>query len=163
GDSGAACDDSSTTAATLGVGVDGETSTPYNVAVGGSQFKEGGSASLYWNTSNNGQNRSSAKTYIPEVAWNESGSAGLWSSGGGVSTVHPTASWQTGFGVPAVDPGTTDQHHRYLPDVSLTAAGHDGYVIQQRGNVIFLSGTSASAPAFAGIMAIVNQATSEAN
>src|SRR5262249_31343782 len=74
GDSGAAsCDDSMATAAKRGVSVDGEASTPYNVAVGGSQFNEAGSASLYWNTSNNGQNRSSVKTYIPEVAWNESG------------------------------------------------------------------------------------------
>jgi pseudomonalisin len=164
GDSGvASCDDASATAAKQGLSVDGEASTPYNVAVGGTQFNENGSNSLYWNTTNNLQNRSSAKTYIPEVAWNESGTAGLWSSGGGVSIVHATPSWQTGFGVPVVDPGTPNQHHRYLPDVSLTAAGHDGYAAMQRGSLTFFSGTSASAPAFAGIMAIVNQATNQAN
>src|SRR5262249_44315551 len=58
---------------------------------------------------------------------------------------------------------TTNQHHRYVPDVSLTAAGHDGYVIQQRGGIGIVSGTSAAAPAFAGIMAIVNQVTNQAN
>src|SRR5262249_5342323 len=101
GDSGVACDDAPMVAAAqLGISVDGEASTPYNVAVGGTQFNENGSASLYWNTTNNAQNRSSAKTYIREVAWNESGAGGLWSSGGGVSTVHATPSWQTGFGVP---------------------------------------------------------------
>src|SRR5207249_3197591 len=68
-----------------------------------------------------------------------------------------------GYGVPSVDPGTADQHHRYVPDVSLTAAGHDGHVIQHRGSLFIASGTSASAPAFAGIMAIVNQVTNQAN
>jgi pseudomonalisin len=167
GDSGSAsCDDPSGKSgpAKGGLSVDGEASTPYNVAVGGTQFNENGADSVYWNGTNDPQNRSSAKTYIPEVVWNESGpSLGLWSGGGGVSTVHTTPSWQSGFGVPTADPGTTDQHHRYVPDVSLTAAGHDGYVILQRSSLSLVSGTSASAPAFAGIMAIINQVTNRAN
>ncbi len=163
GDSGAAdCDDPSATSATHGISVGGEASTPYNVAVGGTMFNENGADSVYWNTSNT-QNFSSAKSYIPEVVWNESGPGGLWSSGGGVSTVHSTPSWQVGFGVPTSDPGTTDQHHRYVPDVSLTAGGHDGYVIQQHTNTLLVSGTSASSPAFAGIMAIVNQLMNQSN
>lgn len=164
GDSGAAtCDDPSSLAAKFGISVDGEASTPYNVAVGGSEFNENGSNSLYWNATNNNQNRSSVKSYIPEAAWNESGPQGLWTGGGGVSTVHSTPSWQTGSGVPTVDPGTAGQHHRYVPDVALNAAGHDGYFGQQDGSAIIYSGTSASAPAFAGIMAMVNQATNQAN
>src|ERR1041385_1861114 len=164
GDSGvASCDDASAPAAKLGVSVDGEASTPYDVAVGGSEFNENGSNSVYWNATNNLQNRSSAKSYIPEVSWNESGAAGLWSSGGGVSAIHAAPSWPIGVGVPTVDPGTTNQHHRYLPDVSLNAAGHDGYIGQHRGSLVIFSGTSASAPAFSGIMAIVNQATNQAN
>jgi len=164
GDSGSAgCDSPSAAPAKRGFSVNGEASTPYNVAVGGTQFNEGGADSVYWNATNSIQNRSSAKVYIPELVWNESGSAGLWSSGGGVSVVHNTPSWQTGYGVPAVDPGTADQHHRYVPDVALTAAGHDGYVIQQGGLLFIASGTSASAPAFAGIMGIVNQVTNQAN
>src|SRR2546427_4302923 len=164
GDSGSAgCDSPSAAPAKRGFSVNGEASTPANVAVGGTQFNEGGADSVYWNATNSIQNRSSAKVYIPELVWNESGSAGLWSSGGGVSVVHNTPSWQTGYGVPAVDPGTADQHHRYVPDVALTAAGHDGYVIQQGGLLFIASGTSASAPAFAGIMGIVNQVTNQAN
>jgi len=164
GDSGsAACDSPSLTEARRGLSVNGEASTPYNVAVGGTQFNENGADSVYWNATNDPQNRSSAKIYIPEIVWNESGPDGIWGTGGGVSTVHSTPSWQTGYGVPAVDPGTTNQHHRYLPDVSLTAAGHDGYVIQQRSSLFIASGTSASAPAFAGILAIVNQLTNQAN
>jgi hypothetical protein len=164
GDSGAAtCDDPSAPAARFGLSVDGEASTPYNVAVGGSEFNENGANATYWNTTNNAQNRSSVKSYIPEVAWNESGSSGLWSTGGGVSTIYATPSWQTGAGVPTADPGTVSQHHRYVPDISLTAAGHDGYAAQEGGNFEIFSGTSASSPAFAGIMAIVNQATNQAN
>src|SRR2546425_5552285 len=164
GDSGSEdCDDPTASPASGGLSVDGEASTPYNLAVGGSQFNENGADSVYWNATDNRQNHSSAKTYIPEVVWNESGTSGLWSGGGGVSTVHSTPSWQVGYGVPTVDPGTSDQHHRYVPDVSLSAAGHDGYVITQRNSVFLVSGTSASAPAFAGIMAIVNQATNQAN
>src|SRR5437879_1892070 len=163
GDTGSACCDSPSAApAKRGFSVNGEASTPYNVAVGGTQFNEGGADSVYWDATNSIQNRSSAKVYIPELVWNESGSAGLWSSGGGGSVVHTTPSWQTGYGVPAVDPVTAYQHHRYVPDVSLTAAGHDGYVIQQRGSVLLPSGTSAAAPAFACLMCIVNQVTNRA-
>ncbi len=44
-----------------------------------------------------------------------------------------------------------------MPDVSLTASGdHDGYVIYS-GGLISVGGTSASSPAFAGIVAILNQ------
>ena len=164
GDSGVAdCDDPSSRSAMHGMAVNGEASTPYNVAVGGTQFNDNGADSTYWSATNNNQNRSSAKAYIPEVAWNESGISGLWSSGGGVSIVHATPSWQTGSGVPTADPGTTSQHHRYVPDVSLASAGHVGYIAQQRGSLAIFAGTSASAPAFAGIMAMVNQVTNQAN
>lgn len=84
GDSGAAgCDSGSATRGT-GKAVNGLASTPYNVAVGGTQFNEG--TGSYWNTSNSGY--TSALSYIPETAWNESGSnggSGLWSTGGGGS------------------------------------------------------------------------------
>ena len=60
-------------------------------------------------------------------------------------------------------PFTTSGHHRYLPDVSLTAAGHDGYIIEQEGGLYVVGGTSASSPSFAGIMAIVDQHTGTRN
>src|SRR2546427_6393943 len=94
GDGGSAgCDSPSAAPAKRGFSVNGEASTPYNVAVGGTQFNEGGADSVYWNATNSIQNRSSAKVYIPELVWNESGSAGLWSSGGGVRVGHKTPSW----------------------------------------------------------------------
>jgi pseudomonalisin len=172
GDSGSAgCDlDSSTTAsgadntsaASHGFAVNGLASTPYNVAVGGTEFNDTASPSTYWNTSNGG-NESSAKGYIPEVVWNESSyTAGatnnsLFAGSGGVSQLYATPAWQTGTGVPTSDPGASTQHHRYLPDVSLSAAGHDGYLIYQEGQLELVGGTSASTPSFAGLMAIIDQ------
>jgi len=172
GDSGSAgCDapssssgsSNTTTPAIHGFGVNGLASTPYNVAVGGTEFNDTASASTYWNAGND-THYASAKGYIPEVVWNESsyttpGAAanGLWAGSGGVSTVYARPSWQTGTGVPAFDPGTTSLKHRLLPDVSLTAAGHDAYLIYQEGGLYLVGGTSASSPSMAGIMTIVDQ------
>src|ERR1017187_9862700 len=74
GDSGSAgCDTPGlTTPARDGFGVNGLGSSPYNVAVGGTESNDNASPSTYWNGSNSG-NLASAKGYIPEVVWNESG------------------------------------------------------------------------------------------
>jgi hypothetical protein len=132
-------------------------SSPFTVAVGGTLFSEGTNASKYWNTSNNQGNLSSAKTYIPENVWNESCSTcGLWAGGGGVSTFFSKPNWQ--FGVS----GIPNDGVRDLPDVSLTAAIHDPYLLCfegscSQGGLYGVGGTSASAPSFAGIMAMVVQ------
>ena len=65
--------------------------------------------------------------------------------------------------MPANDPGAAGQHHRYLPDVSLAAAGHEGYLVFHEGGLYMVGGTSASSPAFAGLMAIVDQFTGGRN
>ena len=163
GDSGAAgCDSASSSSAQFGKAVNALAATPFTVAVGGTMFNENGHNSTYWNT-NNLSDFSSAKSYIPENVWNESGpTLGLWSSGGGVSTFFNKPVWQAGVGV--LPDGKRD-----VPDVSLTAAGHDAYILciegscvpdQQTGQffIFLISGTSASAPSFAGVMALVNQA-----
>jgi pseudomonalisin len=154
GDDGAAgCDSASAASATHGRGVNGLCSPPYSVCVGGSQFNDTSSPSLYWAVSNNSSTQASALSYIPEVVWNESGSGyGLWSSGGGMSAIYTKPSWQTGTGVPA-------DGKRDVPDVSLTAAGHDGYLIYQEGRLYVVGGTSAASPSFAGVMALVVQHT----
>jgi subtilase family serine protease len=171
GDSGSAGCDSpgGSTPASHGLGVNGLASTPYNVAVGGTQFTDITSPATYWNTANDAHN-ASAKGYIPETTWNESSyttvnAAGnnLYAGSGGVSSIYANPAWQTGAGVPTVDPGTTNGHHRYLPDVSLTAAGHDGYLVFLEGGLYLVGGTSASSPAFAGLMAIVDQYTGGRN
>jgi hypothetical protein len=163
GDAGSAdCD--AGTSATQGFSVDGVASSPYDVAVGGTEFNEGGNSAVYWNSTNNTSNSSSAKGPIPEVVWNDAGSQ-LSAGGGGVSMYWSTPTWQTGPGVPTSDPGAPTQHHRYVPDVSLSAsASHDGYCLRLKSQTACgYGGTSATAPAFAGIMALVNQKTGQAN
>ncbi len=44
---------------------------------------------------------------------------------------------------------------RAVPDVALTAASHDGYLINENGNWYVIAGTSAASPSFAGIMSLV--------
>ena len=154
GDNGAAgCDSASASSATHGHGVNGLCSTPYSVCVGGTEFNDAANPSLYWSSSNAAGTQSSALSYIPETTWNESGpGAGLWASGGGASSVYAKPAWQAGTGVPA-------DGKRDVPDVSLSAAGHDGYLIYQEGGLYVVGGTSAASPSFAGVMALVVQHT----
>ncbi|HEY6972555.1 MAG TPA: Ig-like domain repeat protein, partial [Candidatus Angelobacter sp.] len=184
GDNGAAgCDDPNpnTTPATGGLAVSGLASTPFNTAVGGTEFNEtvnGNTAANFWN-STNGLGFESAKGYIPEMVWNESCSPGqagtdcagqtffeLFAGSGGASSLYSKPSWQS-----TSITGVPNDGARDLPDVSLTAAGHDGYIIcfqedptiacQVSGGVLVqaavVGGTSASSPSFAGIMALIDQ------
>jgi pro-kumamolisin-like protein len=152
GDNGAAgCDSASASTATHGLGVNGLCSTPYSICVGGTEFNDTSDPALYWSASNTSGTQASALSYIPEVVWNESGPGdGLWASGGGASTIYAKPSWQTGTGVPA-------DGKRDVPDIALSAAGHDGYLIYQEGNLYVVGGTSAASPSFAGVMALVVQ------
>jgi subtilase family serine protease len=74
GDSGsAACDRfAGETAAQYGLAVSGLASTPFNVAVGGTDFNDASDPLTYWNTTNSSPSQSSAKSYIPESTWNDS-------------------------------------------------------------------------------------------
>jgi subtilase family serine protease len=73
GDEGAASCDAGATSATHGIGVSGLASTPYNVAVGGTDFGDtyAGTNSTYWTTANT-STYGSARSYIPEIPWNDS-------------------------------------------------------------------------------------------
>jgi subtilase family serine protease len=75
GDGGAAgCDDFNTERwAVSGIQANGLASTPYNLAVGGTDFLDTSenANSLYWSTTN-GPGGKSAKSYVPETAWNDS-------------------------------------------------------------------------------------------
>ncbi|MFZ0296997.1 MAG: S53 family peptidase, partial [Candidatus Sulfotelmatobacter sp.] len=154
GDSGAAgCDSASASTATHGRAVNGLCSTPYSVCVGGTEFNDLSHPTLYWSPSNSSGTQESALSYIPEVVWNASGpDYGLWASGGGASIVYPKPSWQAGTGVPA-------DGKRDVPDVALSSAGHDGYLIYQNGELYVVGGTSAASPSFAGVMALVVENT----
>lgn len=148
GDSGAAgCDPPTKTQASLGLGVSFPASLPEVTSVGGTQFAE--ADGTYWAAANS-NTLASALSYIPEQGWNESDATGLAASGGGLSSTFSRPSWQGAPGVP-------DANFRSVPDVSLAAAGHDGYLIANGGQLFPVRGTSASTPALAGILALVNQ------
>jgi subtilase family serine protease len=68
----ASCDTSQNNAATHGIGVNGLASTPNNVAVGGADFSDtyANSNSTYWNSTNTAT-YGSAKSYVPEIPWND--------------------------------------------------------------------------------------------
>lgn len=73
GDEGAASCDADKAQAKHGIAVSGFASTPYNVAVGGTDFGDAyaGTNSQYWKAQNNAT-YGSAKSYIPEIPWNDS-------------------------------------------------------------------------------------------
>jgi len=212
GDNGSAgCDnDNSSEYAVGGQAVNGFASTPYNVAVGGtdfyySQYNAGQSAlntqlATYWNVAPTQLPAVSLLQVVPEQPWNNSqyglnaynqyasnGSTTIAAASGGASNAaicaagynsstgacngslsgYPKPAWQAGTGVPA--DGVRD-----LPDVSLFAANGSNYSFypmcatdgdcQTSGlganglvQIYGVGGTSASAPAFAAIMALVNQ------
>ena len=197
--------------ATQGLAVSGYASTPYDVAVGGTDFNDLTNASTYWSTTNDPTTHASALSYIPETTWDDTctnpvfgtllgfsknaetncnnaqiinaGFVNIVGGSGGKSSCvnsdgqnpgsctggYSKPSWQNAPGVPA--DGVRD-----VPDVSLFAAigGPSGafYLLceaDQIGggtscnpndpatNFLAIGGTSASSPAFAGIMALVNQ------
>ncbi len=78
GDQGAASCDAGGFVASHGIGVSGFASTPYNVAVGGTDFGDtyAGTNATYWNTAN-GATYGSAKSYVPEIPWNNSCASAL--------------------------------------------------------------------------------------
>jgi len=182
GDGGSAgCDDfNKAQPATHGLAVSGLASTPYNVSVGGTDFDQVNNWPTYWSTTNNATG-TSAKSYIPEIPWSQNcaqigltdcgssapqGSVNIVAGSGGPSAIYPKPKWQLGVA------GMPNDSHRDQPDVSLFASvGFNGtaYVLCQSDrigpcyvnsgsvSVELVGGTSASAPAFAGVIALVNQ------
>ena len=157
GDAGASdCEDQNGhfTSAITRATVDLPASLPWVTGVGGTAFDEGNGK--YW-AAGADQNMGTALGYIPERAWNDEAWIaqnhlhGFASGGGGASWYFSKPSWQTGRGVP-------DRDCRYVPDVSLTASWfHDPYALITGGNFEPNGGTSASAPTFAGMVALLNQ------
>jgi hypothetical protein len=212
GDGGSAgCDNFDTASmARNGLAISGDASTPYDIAVGGTDF--GGNffdPAAFWSATNNPTTQASALGYIPELPWNNSCANFLFAfvgfstdpiancnnktlddlnivggSGGSSSCIssdgtheatctggYAKPAWQTGTGVP--NDGVRD-----IPDVSLFASnGFLGsfYIICEADlnppgspgcdlNPPYLDfagfgGTSVSSPAFAGILALVDQKT----
>jgi hypothetical protein len=173
GDTGAeGCDFQSESIAQGPVSVNLLASTPFTVAVGGTMFNEGGDDSKYW--SSNASSLETALSYIPEDVWNESctvaqcgpNSANILAGGGGVSAILQKPAWQSPTLFPSLN--IPNDGFRDMPDISLTAASHDPYLLClfdscANNFIFFVSGTSAAAPSFAGIMALVDQKMAQVN
>jgi len=175
GDLGAAgCESESSPIATQGLAVFYPASSVYVTAVGGATLQEGSGS--YWGSQ--GSNGGSATGYIPEVTWNDtadgSGKCTLLgfgidcASGGGESIYWKRPAWQVGKGISSVSSGVPT---RLVPDLAFAAsADHDGYLTCMPGDCTngflgqghpslpdVVGGTSAAAPLFAGIVALLDQ------
>jgi pseudomonalisin len=93
-----------------------------------------------------------ATGYLSETVWNDAKGA----SGGGASILLGKPAYQLAAGVPA-------DGRRDVPDVALLASPYtSGYITVIEGGETIVGGTSAAAPNWAGIVALVNQAASAA-
>jgi uncharacterized protein (TIGR03437 family) len=158
GDQGAADCDSGASVAEGGLAVDEPGSIPEVTSMGGTMVSALGS---YWNTSNT-STLGSAKSYIPETAWNEDALSipdgqGILATGGGASVYFPQPAWQTNGGVP-------NDGWRHVPDLAFNASvdtvPYYVYCTQCLGStngVEPVGGTSAATPTMAGVVALLNQ------
>jgi kumamolisin len=89
-----------------------------------------------------------------EVVWNDGSQGGA--TGGGVSAVFPLPTWQQGIGVPAPSGSSGG---RGVPDVAGDASPTSGYSTLVDGSQEVVGGTSAVAPLWAGLIALINQQT----
>jgi len=91
GDEGAASCDAGDNYASQGITVSGFASTPYNVAVGGTDFGDtyAGTTSTYW-SSTNSSSWGSALSYVPEIPWNDSCASYLWYTYYGYTSAYGT-------------------------------------------------------------------------
>ncbi len=89
GDEGAAACDAGASGATHGIGVSAWASTPYNVAVGGTDFGDSyaGTNATYWGATNTAT-YGSAMSYVPEIPWNDSCAGALLASALGFTTTY---------------------------------------------------------------------------
>jgi subtilase family serine protease len=201
GDNGAAdCDEQTNPngapiiSATQGLQVDYPASSSYVTGMGGSEFTGDGTAASpstgadqYWSANGSNDVLTSALSYIPEMAWNDTAfeienGGGLSAGGGGKSLLWAKPSWQAGVA------GIPSDGARDVPDLSLNAsADHDPYLVctqiildsdptgsdytssctsgfrisdpgysDDQGLVAY-GGTSADAPSFAGLLALIEQ------
>lgn len=94
--------------------------------------------------------------YASEIVWNWSPSY-PYASGGGISTAYPLPSWQASVGAAL---GGASTNSRNIPDVALVA--DSVFVYYGNGANGGVGGTSASAPLWAGMIALVNQQSAAA-
>jgi hypothetical protein len=201
GDTGPATKDGNfgSNVASFGISSNAFSTTAWNVSAGGTDFQDtynqnqGDAAfgiSAFWNSTNT-PSLGSAKSYVPEMTWNDTCASSIYNAarkgssadgatlcgatataslylaagGGGPSKLHARPSWQTGtvYGLPTL----AAYPNRLQPDVSLFAANgfwnHDlpSYQSDQATPISYAGGTSFVAPQLAGLFALIQQKTGE--
>ncbi|HZC66789.1 MAG TPA: S53 family peptidase [Candidatus Dormibacteraeota bacterium] len=170
-----------TTAQQQALAVDFPSSSQFVTGMGGTEFPAADVAptnTTFWTAASGSDVIGSAKSYVPEMVWNDDIAAtatvpgSLSSGGGGASLLTPRPSWQTGV------PGIPTGNFRLVPDISLTASPNNagflycssdttdtkvtgscanGFRDSSNTNLTVAGGTSFDAPIFAAMVAIINQ------
>jgi kumamolisin len=112
-----------------GNNVDFPASSPYVIACGGTELIASGD------------------TIESEVVWNDGSEGGA--TGGGFSVLFPLPTWQASAGISGSGRG--------VPDVAGDASPESGYNILVDGESEVVGGTSAVAPLWAALIAMINQ------
>jgi len=116
--------------------VDFPASSPFALACGGTRLESANNA------------------VTSEVVWNDNSATSA--TGGGISDVFDLPTWQAGANVPpSKNPG--GRVGRGLPDVAGDADPQTGYQVHVDGQDVVFGGTSAVAPLWAGLIALINQ------
>jgi kumamolisin len=126
----AASGDNGSSDGASGDNVDFPASSPHVLACGGTKLEGSGS------------------NIASEVVWNDGSQGGA--TGGGYSTTFAVPSWQQGIA------GFTGKG-RGVPDVAGDASPQSGYNILVDGQQEVVGGTSAVAPLWAALVALINQ------
>jgi kumamolisin len=116
--------------------VDFPASSPYALACGGTSLRAAGGS------------------ITAETVWNDGAKGGA--GGGGVSTVFPAPAWQKGLTVTTTRGTATPLAMRGVPDVAGDADPETGYTVRIDGTDTVIGGTSAVAPLWAALLAIIN-------
>ncbi len=115
--------------------VDFPASSPWVLAVGGTMLETEGT------------------NIRSEVLWNDQAS-NEGATGTGFSAVFPLPEWQQGV---ATSTGGGGKSRRSIPDVCINASPRTGYQAWIDGQATVIGGTSAAAPLWAGLIALINQ------
>ena len=95
----------------------------------------------------------STTTISSEVVWNDPNGG---ATGGGISDQFPVPDYQQNAGIPP-SANSSKNVGRGVPDVAASADPNSGYAIRVDGEDAVVGGTSAVAPLWAGLVALLNQ------
>jgi kumamolisin len=101
--------------------------------------------------------RASGNAITSETVWNDT-AQDEGATGGGVSTVFPLPSWQQNLSATLAQGQKAALTKRGVPDVSGDADPETGYNVRVDGSDTIVGGTSAVAPLWAGLIALINAA-----